>query len=68
MTPSDPLCAWQVESTSPWMSIVAGVNNTGPGAVQYAVKPNDTHAPRAGTITVTGFVSGKSELIVTQQP
>jgi hypothetical protein len=34
--------------------------------VQYAVKPNDTHAPRAGTIKVTGLVSGRSDLTVTQ--
>ena len=67
VTPSDPVCAWQAESASPWMSIVTGVNNTGPGTVQYAIKPNDTRAPRSGTIAVTGAVSGRSDLAVTQE-
>jgi len=66
VTPSDPMCAWQAEPASPWLSIVAGINNTGPGAVQYAIKPNDTRAPRSGTITVVGAVSGRSDLTVTQ--
>jgi hypothetical protein len=68
VSPSDPSCSWKAESNVPWMSITGGNSNTGLGTVTYRVQGNDTHAERTGSITITGFVSGRSAVPVTQLP
>jgi arabinofuranosyltransferase len=68
VSPSDPSCSWKAESNVAWMSITSGNSNTGLGTVTYRVQGNDTHAERTGSITITGFVSGRSAVTVTQLP
>jgi arabinofuranosyltransferase len=68
VTPSHPSCSWKADSDVPWMAIASGNSNTGEGTVVYRVQPNDTHAERAGSITVTGLVSGHAAVVVTQHP
>jgi hypothetical protein len=68
VSPSDPSCSWKAESNVAWMSITGGNSNTGLGTVTYRVQGNDTHAERTGSITITGFVSGRSAVAVTQLP
>jgi len=68
VSPSDPSCSWKAESNVPWMSITGGNSNTGLGTVTYRVQGNDVHAERTGSITITGYVSGRSAVPVTQLP
>jgi hypothetical protein len=47
-------CQWTAERTVPWIAVTAGASGSGDGAVQFAVDPNMTGAPRAGTIVIGG--------------
>ena len=68
VTPSDASCSWKADTNVSWMAIASGNSNTGPGTVVYRVQSNETHAPRSGSVTVTGLQVGRSALIVTQAP
>ena len=68
VTPSDNSCAWRAESKASWLSMTAGVDNTGPGVVHFAVRPNATRAARVGTVAIRGFVSGEAAVVITQKP
>ncbi|HEV3486218.1 MAG TPA: BACON domain-containing protein, partial [Vicinamibacterales bacterium] len=47
-----PGCPWTAVSNAPWIVVTSGASGTGDGAVQFAVDPNMTGAPRVGTITI----------------
>ncbi len=67
--PSDSACAWTAASDSSWLAVVAGASGTGPGTVSYSVQSYaGSTGPRAGTILVTGTVSGLRGFPVQQQP
>ena len=55
-------CTWNATSTVPWILVTAGASGSGDGVVQFAVDPNATGAPRAGTITI-----GNQTFTVNQQ-
>ena len=67
--PSDSACAWTAASDSSWLAVVAGASGTGPGTVSYSVQSYaGSTGPRAGSISVTGTVSGLRGFPVQQQP
>jgi hypothetical protein len=66
--PSAASCAWKVQSDVSWISITAGVDNTGRGTVQFVVQPNGSEAERIGHIGVAGFVSGAGTVVIRQRP
>jgi len=68
VSPSDPSCSWKAGADVPWIAITGGNSNTGTGTVTYRVQANETHAQRAGSITITGLISGSSAAGVTQLP
>jgi arabinofuranosyltransferase len=68
VSPSDPSCSWKAGADMPWIVITGGGTNTGTGTVLYRVQANDTRAQRAGSITITGLISGSSAAGVTQLP
>jgi hypothetical protein len=68
VTPSDPSCSWKADADVPWIAVTGGGSNTGVGTVLYRVQTNDTHVQRAGTITITGLISGRGAVAVTQRP
>lgn len=48
-------CNWTAGSTNSWISITAGMNGTGNGAVNYATTPNTDSTMRIGAITIVGL-------------
>lgn len=53
VTTSDS-CAWTAVSNAPWITVTAGANGAGSGAVQFTADANATGAPRSGTLTIAG--------------
>jgi hypothetical protein len=53
VTASDS-CAWTAVSNAPWITVTAGANGAGSGAVQFTADANATGAPRSGTLTIAG--------------
>jgi Putative binding domain, N-terminal len=49
-------CTWTAVSGVPWITITDGGSGSGGGNVQFAVEPNATGAPRAGTLTIATVV------------
>lgn len=47
-------CAWTAVSNDSFITIAAGTNGVGNGAVSYAVAPNTNTAPLSGTLTIAG--------------
>ncbi len=47
-------CSWTVENTNSWITILAGSNGIGSGAITYAAANNPISLARSGTITVNG--------------
>ncbi|MDX2034080.1 MAG: BACON domain-containing carbohydrate-binding protein [Blastocatellia bacterium] len=47
-------CAWKTVSLSPWITITAGANGSGTGAVGYNVAPLAGTEPRAGALLIGG--------------
>ena len=45
-------CSWIAATGTPWITITAGANGTGPGAVSYSIEQNTTPASRTGFIFV----------------
>jgi hypothetical protein len=68
VSPSDSSCSWKAGADVPWIAITGGNSNTGTGTVMYRVQANDTHAQRAGSITITGLISGSGAVGITQLP
>jgi arabinofuranosyltransferase len=64
--PSADSCAWKVQADASWISITAGVDNTGRGTVQFVVQPNASPVERIGHISVAGFVSGAGTVVIKQ--
>ena len=50
-----PGCARTATSAAPWITVVAGANGTGSGAVTFNVASNSGAAPRSGTLTIAGL-------------
>jgi arabinofuranosyltransferase len=68
VSPSDQSCGWKADADVPWIAITGGNTNTGVGTVLYRVQANDTRQQRAGAITITGLISGRGAVAVTQRP
>jgi hypothetical protein len=49
-------CIWTVESTVSWIRVTSDRTGTGSGTMSYSVAPNESTAPRRGSITITGRV------------
>ncbi len=46
------LCPWSVSNTNAWITILAGLNAIGDGAVTYSVEANPSPSPRAGNLLI----------------
>ncbi|MEP7083287.1 MAG: BACON domain-containing carbohydrate-binding protein, partial [Betaproteobacteria bacterium] len=51
---ADSVCAWNSQSTAPWLTVTAGGAATGNGTLKYSVQPNPDPALRIGNINVAG--------------
>jgi len=54
VTASSQSCAWTASSDVPWMTIKGAASGTGNGTVGVHIDANPDHAPRTGTLTVSG--------------
>ena len=51
---ASPGCNWVATSSAAWISITAGANGTGDGAVTYSVAANTSTVSRTGTLSIAG--------------
>lgn len=49
-------CGWTVESRADWIRVTSKSSGAGSGTVSYTVAPNDSTAPRRGSIAIAGRV------------
>lgn len=49
-------CPWTATTNADWLSITSGESGSGNGSVNYSVAPNLSTSPRAGTITIAGWL------------
>jgi len=54
-------CAWTAVSNASWITLTSYVSGSGAGGVTFSAQPNNTQAPRTGTITI-----GNQTVVVTQ--
>ena len=47
-------CAWQAQSSAPWLTITGGSSGSGDGTISFSVAANPDLAQRVGTITANG--------------
>ncbi len=47
-------CAWTITNTNSWITILSPTNNSGSGAMMYAVVANDTSLMRTGIVMLAG--------------
>jgi hypothetical protein len=47
-----PACAWSVQNTNPWITILSGTSGLGTGSVVYAVSDNINAGPRTGLVLI----------------
>ncbi|MCC6367046.1 MAG: S8 family serine peptidase [Bryobacterales bacterium] len=51
---SSPFCAWSAQSTTPWITLAAGGQGQGRGALAFTAAANPTAASRSGVISLAG--------------
>jgi hypothetical protein len=49
-------CSWTVDNTNSWITILAGSNGVGAGAITYSITSNSISLARAGTLTINGQI------------
>ena len=47
---ADFVCAWNSQSTAPWLTVTNGGSGNGNGTLKFAVQPNTDSTLRIGTI------------------
>jgi Putative binding domain, N-terminal len=47
-------CGWTAASHASWIGVSRGASGSASGPIVLAIEPNDTGAPRAGTLTIAG--------------
>jgi hypothetical protein len=54
VTASAPTCGWTAASNDGWITIQGAAGGTGNGPLAFAVAPNPSTSPRAGSVRVAG--------------